>query len=330
MAGTWDPSVEYAQGAGGAGWRPYVKFAPNAARTLIHFALTDGHPDTVGTNSVYHMTFDGTTFRNSTGSPIGTTASLPLDPASVMTRVYDGSGASGRAWTWDVALDAAENPVITYSAYPGATNTLAPDHRLRYARWTGTAWTGGEVVAAGTAIFSGQPFYSGGIAIDPQNVNIVYTCSNRAGGNYILEKWITADNGITWAGEVLESSRSCYRPYVVRGHKNDVDLLYWTGSYTSFTVYDTEIRSRLPLRVPSAWVKIPSTAGLSTTDCYVYYGNATAPDTSSGANTWNSGFGWVNHLSGGINGGAAFSVSGIKSIKGNTGAVADGPGYRSR
>jgi hypothetical protein len=291
-AGTWSPSYTYIAGPA----RPYVKIAQGAARTVLHLALTDDHPNANSTNSIYYMTFDGSTFRRIDGSTITTLSALPFS-LSAADRVYN--GASARAWIWDIALDAAERPVMVYAVFPGATNTSAPDHRYYWTKWNGTAWVGGEVARGGTSLYSSEPFYSGGIAIDPRNTNVVYYCSNYGRTSYWLEKAVTTNDGASWSTTVLRKDGMNIRPYVVRNssEQDGFDVLWLTGRYTSYTDYQTQVSTlkRQNLSLP-LWIKVPQISSLQDTVIFAYYGKRDAPTTQS-TTVW-SNYRFVSHVGG--------------------------------
>lgn len=211
---------------------PYVKVAQNGDSRVDVFCTT-GHPQFVATNSLYHLYYDGA-WRESDGTAL----SLPVLPSTDLTAIYDGAGAGGRAWVHDAAIDGSGNPVCAYAVYPSTSN-----HRYRYTKWDGvSAWDDNEVAHGGGYLYAAQPYYSGGIGIDPANVNIVYLSRGDAGvGNHKIYRYVTADGGDTWSGTKKTSSGHSFRPFVVRGGGAEPRLAYVSGTYTTYENYSTTI-----------------------------------------------------------------------------------------
>jgi hypothetical protein len=230
QSATWAAATQLLVNNGdNANFPPYVKLVQNG-NDRIDFFCTDGHPQYTATNSIYHFYYEGGNFKDTGGSNL----TLPIDPATDLTPLYDGT--TTRAWIWDCAIDGSGNPVCVYATFPSLV-----DHRYRYAKWDGAAWDDNEVCSAGGPLYSGQPYYSGGIAIDPRNVNRVIA-SRSIGGAHTLFRYVTADGGAAWdETQITEEPEVAIRPVFVRGQVSEPRLAYVTGSYTSYTVYDTEI-----------------------------------------------------------------------------------------
>lgn len=211
---------------------PYVKLAQNG-NDRIDFFCTDGHPDTVATNSIYHFYYQGGSFRDTAGAAL----TLPILPATDLTPLYAGSGTGGRAWVQDAAIDGSGNPVVVYATYANTSSA-----RYRYARWNGSSWDDNHVGPAGGYLYSGQPHYAGCAAIDPLDVDVVYLSRGYAGeGNHRIWRCETADGGATWTTTRKTSSGHAFRPAFVRGQTGAHRVAYVHGTYTTFTDYNTEI-----------------------------------------------------------------------------------------
>lgn len=224
---TWSAATQFA-----AAGRPYMKLVQNGT-SRIDFFFSDGHPSEHVGNSLYHMYMQGGSFYKSDGTLI--TASLPLTPASHMTRIYDGNGVNGEAWNWDIQIDGTGKPVVAF-----ATFVTTSDHRYRYAKWSGSAWTDYEVTAAGGSIenLGSEPYYSGGIVIDPDDINTVYYSRDEGGVNEIF-KAVTANNGASWTETQLTSDGvESFRPYKAAGSDK---LLYLKGDYVGYTSYNAVV-----------------------------------------------------------------------------------------
>lgn len=228
--------------------RPYHKIRRNGANR-IDIIVNDGHPNVTPTNGTYHFylldTGGDVTFHKTDGTQI---TNPPFDNAD-WTQIYDAS-ENGRSWIWDVTIDPGGRPVVCFAAFPGSTNTEAPDHRYYQARWDGETWTHHEICSAGGDLYvsptSTEDFYSGGVISDPADPNVIY-CSRQVddvgnislSGTHQIFKGITYDDGETWSLEQISSGSSkCFRPYIPEGSRH---LFYLAGNYTSYTSYRTLI-----------------------------------------------------------------------------------------
>lgn len=216
------------------GYRPYVKSINNGV-DRIDFLVTDAHPDQKAT-SVFHfyMRLEGgiEVFRKSDGSII---AGTPTPAACTM--IFDGT-VDGRAWVWDITYDPAGNPCVLFSRFADTT-----DHRYMFSRWTGAGWTTPvEISPAGGYLYVFEPYYSGGICFDGNDWRTVYL-SKKVGAAFELSKWTTQD-GVTWVKQADmtpgATNRNC-RPYSPHGHNERISVLWWSGSYASYTDYNTAI-----------------------------------------------------------------------------------------
>ena len=209
---------------GPPGQRPYVKY--DVYGDSIRFAYTGAHPGSRAT-SLYFGQLKDWAVRRADGTRIASSTRLPFDFRRG-ERVYSWH-ADGRAWVWDIAHDAAGNPVIVYSTVRGADL-----HSYRYARWTGHHWLDRKLVDAGPHI-DADPSYSGGITIDHSDANVVYL-SRKLGDRFEIERWQTANQGVSWTRTPMttDSTRDNLRPVVPRGISGDRALLWSWGSYVYF------------------------------------------------------------------------------------------------
>lgn len=216
------------------GTRPYFKVVQNGT-ARIDIWCNDGHPAEVSTNSLYHFYYEAGGWFDSAGGSLG---AVPFVPSSDLARIWDGGTAAGRSWVWSGEI-VGGSPSVAYAVFPSAS-----DHRYRCATWNGSAWVDEEVCAAGGYLYAGEPYYSGGIALDPENAGIVYCCRQvdssgviSTSGVHQLFKFVKS--GGTWTGTQLTfGTDPCLRPYVIPGTRL---LQYCTGQYTTFTNYDTRI-----------------------------------------------------------------------------------------
>jgi BNR repeat-containing family member len=211
------------------GQRPYVKVFSDGGDS-IHVAFTDGHPRETAT-SLYYARYTGGGWQRAGGAAI---PGPPLEPANA-DRVYDVKRKRHHAWVHDVAVDSAGRPRIVYAVFESPT-----DHRYRHARWTGTKWDDRQIVPAGGFFVEdgGEKQYSGGIAFDHANPDVVYL-SRPVGGQFEIERRQTADGGVTWSHTAITSgsAEKNVRPVVARGG----GVLWMRGAYLNYTHYRTAI-----------------------------------------------------------------------------------------
>ncbi len=278
LGDTWAAPRQFiASGTGKT--RPYAKYVCNRT-DRIDVLYTDGHPRDTN-NSIYHLFYrshssglpGGGTLFKSDGLTIKKLSAIPMnhDRGERGTMVYEFSKSpatspdhwiqDGRAWVWDLAYDSKARPVCGFQVQ--LDNVTGPnwyDDRIYYyyARWTGTQWQKRFIAQAGCGIYKTEDDYAGGMAIDPQNANVVYVSSNAVnpfalddlnnvplnpGQRYELYRGVTADGGLTfhWAPLTQDSTQDNLRPYVPRGHSYNTALIWLRGRYSSYTDFSTRV-----------------------------------------------------------------------------------------
>lgn len=232
------------------GARPYAKYQSNG-KDKIYLAYTTGHPDNEMPNWLYFNVIDinngngpilkdikGNTLKNvadGTFSVNKTSTYLSQYPYTVVDH-----SDNIRNWVWQIALDKEEHPVIALVHIDNAKTS----HVYHYSRWTGSAWRDTWVQYGGHAFHQNwnqtERCYSGGMAIDPDNVNDLYLSvptSNGAynkDGVYEIWKYTIDDNGTAGTPVQLTSgsTKNNMRPFILPGSKNSKLRLAWmNGDY---------------------------------------------------------------------------------------------------
>ncbi|MDR2983150.1 MAG: BNR repeat-containing protein, partial [Puniceicoccales bacterium] len=294
---TWSTS-NYLINAGNTNVRPYVKYASNY-KDRIDVLYTDDHPKPTQ-NSLYHFYIkggkiyktDGTTLKTAANPAIERTlANLPIlhdsgergtviyQYSDVTTTNYDNYIPGGRAWCSDIVYDKNGNPVCVFSVQLKKTSqsSNADWDQSRefyyYARFDSTTnqWKKRLIAYGGRPLYNDQQHYSGNIALDPENPDIVYISTNAAlpfaltvdlaptnfyqsiplAENARYEIWRGAltdeadaagDIAFDWTPMTQNSIKDNFRPYVPRNSPYAESLVYFYGTYTTYTNFSTEVR----------------------------------------------------------------------------------------
>ncbi len=223
--------------------RPYLKVTSDGLSD-IHFAFTDGHPNREPENSIYYIKYKKGIFTKANGTLVGTMSDLPIQHR-YSDIVYDGMSSKVRSWVWDISVNETGNPVIAYTRFPEKN-----DHRYHYAYWDDNTWLDSEITPGGgwfpeTPMFAEEreTYYSGGMAINQSNPNVVYL-SREIDKIFEIERWETRDHGNTWFSCAItsDSKYNNVRPVVPKGRESNVESVLWMqGEYIHFTDYDTKI-----------------------------------------------------------------------------------------
>ena len=251
------------------GARPYAKYVSNG-KDCIGITYTTGHPDNEKPNFVYfnqiHINADAAQIEltDVQGNRLAmiddgphqvnkTQAYVDEHPVAVVDH-----DAPSRDWVWEVAWDADGTPVIAMVRISSGKTS----HDYYLARWNGSEWSK-TFLANGGGHFHQTPnlemCYSGGMAIDGADKNVVY-CSVPVEGEHgtmyeIVKYTVSADGQVTSEAVTSDSEKNNARPYSIPGADGTGLHLAWMhGDYYDWIVsssrprgYATGIRSIVPL-----------------------------------------------------------------------------------
>ena len=232
----------------GQGGRPYTKITTNH-KDKIFFAFTDAHPRDRATNSIYFMMYKNGKICKADGTVVSETLGSIIP--SQVDNVYDATRTFDKAWIWDIAFDESEKPILVYARFSDRDNK----HSYWYARWNGIKWENHKITDAGqwfqrTEYVKEKPEYecnySGGVYLDHENPNILYT-SRPINDRFEIEKWTFTGGKQKWITEAItyQSEKDNVRPFVVRNHRGSQPSVLWMYNYKypGFKAYDCAIRT---------------------------------------------------------------------------------------
>lgn len=247
------------------GARPYAKYQSNG-KDKIYLAYTTGHPDNEQPDWLYFNVIDinqgnGPILRDINGTQLSIinngvfNVSKQSSYASNYPLTIVDNTSNIRNWVWQIALDEDEHPVIAYPHIDDAKTS----HVYWYARWTGSAWRRTWVQYGGHAFHqnwnSTERCYSGGMALDPDNINDLYLSiptkngAYNKDGVYEIWKYTIDDEGNVASSEQLTSGspKNNVRPFILPGSKNSPLRLAWMqGDY-----YYWMVQKSYPLGYPT-------------------------------------------------------------------------------
>lgn len=249
------------------GARPYAKYQSNG-KDKIYLSYTTGHPDNEQPNWLYFNVIDinngnGPILRDINGTQLSVINSGVFNVSKTDTyassyplTVVDNT-TNIRNWVWQITLDANEHPVIAYTHIDNAKTS----HVYWYSRWTGTEWRNTWVQYGGHAFHqnwsSTELCYSGGMAVDPENINDLYLSIPTTNGAYdkdngVYEIWkytIDDDGNVSGSQQLTSgSAKNNVRPFIIPGSGNaNMRLVWMNGDY-----YYWIVKTAYPLGFPTS------------------------------------------------------------------------------
>lgn len=234
------------------GSRPYAKYTSNGKDKIL-LTYTTGHPDNESPNFLYYNAIDVQTLHleDIEGNRLANIEDGPfqINKTDEFVTKYANMVVDHpveRDWVWQINTDRQGFPVIAMVRI----STDKTSHDYYRARWTGKEWKK-TFLTNGGGHFHQSPTielcYSGGMAIDPDNTNIIY-CSQPVEGihglKYELVKYTLdgSDRIVSTVAITTNSSFNNVRPYIIPGSDHSSLRLTWMkGNY-----YDWIVSSQRP------------------------------------------------------------------------------------
>jgi hypothetical protein len=230
------------------GARPYAKYTSNGV-DKIYVTYTTGHPDNEQPNWVYFnaINIEDMTLEDVNGTTLSTIADGKLSVNKTDTTqsfIVDTAPGSMRDWVWQTAIGEDGYPVIAMVRISGGKTS----HDYYYVKWNGSEWVTTFLANGGGSFHQStssglELCYSGGMAIDPDNTNIIY-CSvpvtGMFGKVYEIIKYTMSDDGKSVLKEeaiTKNSLKNNVRPFIIPNSEGrDIRLVWMHGDYYDWIV----------------------------------------------------------------------------------------------
>lgn len=248
--------------AGGGGARPYAKYASNG-KDRLYMTFTTTHPDNQPVNYVYFSYIDITNFqlldvRQNVISNIeeGPHRIWANDEYSQLYPNMVVDSSPYRNWIWQVAPGENNAPVIAMVRIDESKTS----HEYYQARWTGDQWQRIFLADAGGHFHQSPDIelcYSGGLAIDTHDSNVLYgsvPVEGAYGTVYEIIKYTVQSDGTVLSAPITRNSeKNNARPYALpHSGDNDLSLTWMHGDYYDWIVSEQRPQG-YPTGIHSNW-----------------------------------------------------------------------------
>jgi len=225
------------------GARPYAKYQSNGV-DKIYLTYTTGHPDNEWPCWLYFNTIDIDHGRQPKLCDIkGNQLSIIGEQTFRINKTEEykskypftlvDAPSDSRDWVWQIATDAKQQPVIALTHISQDKNS----HQYLVAKWNGKKWNIIPIAEAGHAFHQSwtrtEKCYSGGMAIDPDNTDVIYA-SVPVNGVYEIHQYQLKPNGKiqTETPVTQNSTKNNIRPFVIANSTGTPTRLCWmNGDY---------------------------------------------------------------------------------------------------
>lgn len=254
----WGPHQIVQSQKGERGVRPYAKYMSNG-KEKIYLAYTTTHPDNQSVNFIYFNYIDIQTFelkdiKGRTLETVGSGVLHNVEASPAYKNYYPDAvveDSSYRNWLWEISVKDEQKPAIAMVRI----NDNKDSHDYYHVSWTGSEWKKTFLTNAGGHFHQTptiEKCYSGGMAIDKTDPNIIYgsvPVDGKYGNVYELKKFTLTSEGTLASTEQLtfDSQKNNIRPYVISDKRKDLQLTWMSGDY-----YDWIVSSMRPEGFPTA------------------------------------------------------------------------------
>jgi hypothetical protein len=232
--------------------RPYPIIDIEPDTGIVHLFTSSDHPNE-GPAALYlyrgEPVSDGSLrwYRGIDGTEV--TDAKPFDPRQAGALVMTTTG--GVNWTWDIKRFPDGTICMASTKYPSSTTGLARNvsvsdiqywvHRKR----PGQALESWQFAGGQSSIYPAESCYAGGLVIDGNSPNIIYSSERVASLDMMHEFDFDWTTGVRTLRRMLDPDGTTHqrRPNSLRGHGPRAAVAWWDGSYSTFTNYNTRIRS---------------------------------------------------------------------------------------
>ena len=259
----WDPTVSYSTDDGtywsvagrmltfdGPGQRPYPRYVQDRTGA-VHLICTEGHPHRWENSIWYGVIRDGRLETAAGEELVADVTERDTEPADVrsLTPVFEANTRVDgelltRAWTVDIATDAADSPVAIIQARHEDNRR---DHRFLYCRFVEGDWSVEPLAPAGGYFYEHEWDYTGLAAIDPTAPNRVLVATTvdprteTRRDAYGLFAGVSSGQGDwAWSELAVEPGVDHLRPMLTGG--DEPVALWLRGNYQTYTSWHTEVK----------------------------------------------------------------------------------------
>lgn len=222
--------------------RPYWVMRSNGV-DRVDFLMSEGNPSEIN-GGVWHFyaKLDGSNvLRFYTTNGVEITGSLPHDMTTKFTRV-DPTPTDRKHWVWDITIGTDGQPWALWTRF--ATNA-GTDHRQWFSRWNGSAWTGAEIVASGGGLYDPEVYYSPGSGFDRLDPTRIYLGRFISGLTQIERYTVGSGTTVTLVEQITSGTTGVRaRPVSPENADSRCRVLWWDGTYTTYTSFSTSIKGR--------------------------------------------------------------------------------------
>lgn len=236
----WEKSKILYQSNGSLEHRvPYIKVYSKGSGK-IHIFMSSDHPSHSDEIDLYYFYFKDHKFYDIKNQLLSSIQNLPINqnnlkPINKNTRP--------KAWVWDVKEDKDGFPVLAYAEFQHDR------HQYKIATFNGTDWVHENITYSSGAFTEAlddgtqlEPYYSGGIAINPSNTDELIVSTDRS-GVFELEQWKKKQGLWSSYSLTFNSIHNNVRPVFAQGSKGEnTSDLFWIN-ILNYKYYHPQVKA---------------------------------------------------------------------------------------